>query len=130
MLRKTMIVLATAAALTGGLTADAFARTAVEVAVDTVAVAGVDTPVVSVAALIWVAALAGAISAVLAGLSAAALRVSGLPGRTTASTTTEVSVAACVSGPAFMTTGAATATPITTPTAAIRPSTDVRPHKW
>ena len=43
-LRKTMIVLATAAARTGGLTADAFARGG-EVGVDTVAV--------SVVALIW-----------------------------------------------------------------------------
>jgi hypothetical protein len=46
MLRKTSIVLATAAALTGGLTADAFARGG-EVVGHTVAV--------SAAALIWAA---------------------------------------------------------------------------
>ena len=48
-LRKTMIVLATAAALTGGLTADAFA-------------AGVDTVVGSVVALIWAAGSAAALT--------------------------------------------------------------------
>ena len=53
MLRKTMIVLATAAALTGGLTVDAFAHGAVEVAVVTgaVLVAGVVTGPVLVAAI-------------------------------------------------------------------------------
>jgi hypothetical protein len=64
----------------------------------------------------------------LAGLSVAALRVSGLPGCMVTSTTIEVSVAACVSTPAFMTTGA-TAIPITIPTAVIRPPTDVRQHQ-
>ena len=65
----------------------------------------------------------------LAGLSAAALRVSGLPGRTATSTTTEVSVVAGVTGPAIMTTGAATAILITT-LAAIRPGgTDARQHQ-
>ena len=43
---------------------------------------------------------AGAISAVLAGLSAAALRVSTLPCRAAASATTGISVAAGVSRPA------------------------------
>ena len=109
-LRKTMIVLAAAAALTGGLTADAFARgggggvdTAADSAVALIWAAG------SAAALTWAAALALAISAVMAGLSAAAgvLR----PAWVTAS----------------IPTGAATATPITIPTAALR--TDVRQHQ-
>ena len=52
-LRKTMIVLATAAALTGGLTADAFARGGG---------GGVDTVAVSVVALIWAAGLAAALT--------------------------------------------------------------------
>jgi hypothetical protein len=87
MLRKTMIVLATAAALTGGLTADAFARGG--------GGAGVDTVVGSVVALIWAAG--SAISAVLAGLSAAALRVSTLPQRAATSAAIGISVAAGVS---------------------------------
>jgi hypothetical protein len=66
------------------------------------------------------------------GLSAAALRVSTLPWRTAASATIGISVTAGVSRPAWvtvsMTTGAATATPITTATAAIR-RTDVRQHQ-
>ena len=72
----------------------------------------------------WVAALAGAILH-LAGLSDVPLRVSGLPAT---STTTEVSVAAWASSPVIMTTGA-TATPITIPTAVIRPGTDIRQHQ-
>ena len=51
MLRKTMIVLATAAALTGGLTADAFARGGG-------GGGGVDTVAVSAVALIWAAVCA------------------------------------------------------------------------
>src|ERR1700722_5412811 len=102
-----------------------------------VAVSVAGTWVVDWVALIWVAdsagpisaaALAGAISAMLAGLSAGALRVSGSPGCMATSTTIEVSVAAWVSRPAIMTTGA-TATPITIPTAVTRPATDVRQHQ-
>ena len=59
MLRKIMIVLATAAALTVGLTADAFARGGGG-GVDMVGGSGVDTVGVLVAALIW-AALAAAL---------------------------------------------------------------------
>src|SRR5712671_2053308 len=85
------------------------------------------------AAHIWAAALARAISAVLAGLPAAALRASTSPGGAATSPTADVSVPASVSGPAgitvSMTTGAATATPITIPTTAICPGTDVREHQ-
>ena len=58
MLRKTMIVLATAAALTGGLTADAFARGGG-------GGGGVDTVAVSAVALIWGAEVVAALCAIL-----------------------------------------------------------------
>src|SRR6478736_1251683 len=119
MLRKTMIVLATAAALTGGLTVDAFAYGAVAVV----------TVVASVAAIS------------VAPKLAVGLRVRILPGGTAISVAREDSIAtevsitgvlavasvSCLAGiTASMTTGAATAIPLTTVTAAIcRPHTEV-----
>ena len=104
-LRKTMIVLATAAALTGGLTADAFARGGGGGGGHAGGFGGGAHMGGGFGARSHRRTLALAISAVLAGLSAVAdvLR----PAWVTAS----------------MTTGAAT--PITIPTAAIRLRTDV-----
>src|SRR5436305_1588034 len=107
MLRKTMIILATAIALTAGLSADAFARGGGGGGGHS----GVDTVVASVAAtvsavaLMWAAALVAVLtsaglavaltsaalaelmSAVLAGRSLAALRVSTSPRRPAISAT-------------------------------------------
>jgi hypothetical protein len=135
MLRKTMIVLAMAAALTGGLTADAFARGggggggghgggSAAAAIWAVASAAAIWAVASVAA-IWAVASVAAIW--VASVAAAASRVRTWPGRAATSGTTSVSVAR-VSGRAT-TTGAATATRITIPIAAICPRTDVRQHQ-
>jgi hypothetical protein len=86
MLRKTMIVLATAAALTGGLTADAFALATARSSWDGLgAVAGHGGR--SGGGAYMGGGFDGAISAVLTE-------------RVATSTTTEVSVAARVSGPA------------------------------
>jgi hypothetical protein len=118
MLRKTMIVLLTAAALTGVLTANAFARGGgggghgADSAVAVIWAAG------SAAALAWAAALAEAISPVVAWLSVAALRLMPRCAATSAAITfiaADVSIAASGSV-AAMTTGA-TSTPITSRTA-------------
>ena len=120
MLRKTMIVLLTAAALTGVLTADAFARGGgggggghgggFRVAV--IWAAG------SAAAVIWAAALAEAISPVVAWLSVAALRPMPRCAATSAAITFIAADASIVASGsvAAMTTGA-TSTPITNRTA-------------
>jgi hypothetical protein len=109
MLRKTMIVLATAAALTGGLTADAFARGG---------------------------GFGGGGGGHMGGGFGGGHMGGGFGGGrmgAVTSVTTDVSittgVSALVSGPAIsvsMTTDAATATPITIPTVAICPPTEVR----
>ena len=105
MLRKTVILLATAAALTGGLTADAFARSGgggggggqgggfgggARIGGG---FGGGAHWAGSAAALFWAAALVGAISAVLAWLSVAALRVITLPRRAAASAAISIWVA-------------------------------------
>jgi hypothetical protein len=135
MLRKTMIVLLTAAALTGVLTADAFARgggggghgagSAVAViwaagsAVAVIWAAGLAAAVIwaagsAAAALAWAAALAEAISPVVAWVSVAALRLMPRCAATSAAITF---IAADASGSvAAMTTGV-TSTPITHRTA-------------
>ena len=125
-----MIVLATAAALTGGLTADASARAG-----------GGGAGGGHAGGFGGGGHMGGGFGAGghmgggfggghfggPSGLWAAAVRVSTLPGRAATSTTADVSVAACVSGPAG--TGSATTTPITFPAAAICPRTDVREHQ-
>ena len=112
MLRKTMIVLLTAAALTGALTADAFARDMGAGSAAVIWGAGL------AAAVIWAAALAEAISPVVAWLLVAALRLMQRCAATSAAITfiaADVSIAASGSV-AAMTTGA-TSTPITNRTA-------------
>jgi hypothetical protein len=104
MLRKTMIVLLTGAALTGVLTADAFARGG----------GGGGHGAGSAAALAWAAALAEAISPVVAWLTVAALRLMPRCAITSAAITfiaVDASIAASGSV-AAMTTGA-TSAPIT-----------------
>ena len=113
MLRKTMIVLATAAALTGGLTADAFARGGggghgAGSAAPALIWAG------DSAALAWAAALAEAISPVVAWLTVAALRL--MPRCAVTSAAITFIVADASGSAAGMTTGA-TSTPITHRTA-------------
>ena len=118
MLRKTMIVLLTAAALTGGLTADAFARGGGGGGHG----AGSAAPALiwagDSAALAWAAALAEAISPVVAWLTVAALRLMPRCAVTSAAITfIAVDASIVASGSvAAMTTGA-TSTPITHRTA-------------
>jgi hypothetical protein len=138
MLRKTMIILATAAALTGGLTADALARGGGGGGhrgggghgggFGGGAHMGGGFGGAHVV-LVLAAGSVQAISAVPARLSLAALPVNALPGRAATSTAAYVPVAAfAFLGPTGITaptiTGAATAIPITAPTAAIRTRTD------
>ena len=139
MLRKTMIVLATAAALTGGLTADAFARGGggggghgggggygrrvrwrsygrrVRWRSHGRRVRRRSHGRRVAAALVWAAALAEAISPVVARLSVAALRVC-MPRRAATSAAITFIVADASGSAAAMTTGA-TSTPITHRTA-------------
>ena len=155
MLRKTMIVLLTAAALTAGLTADAFARgggggggghggggggghmggghMAAAALAWAAALAAVIWAAGSAAALAWAAALAEAISPAVAWLSVAALRVC-MPRRAATSAAITFIVADASGSVAAMTTGA-TSTPITHRTALCmgtdvprRPAYDA-PHK-
>ena len=108
MLRKAMIVLLTAVALTGGLTADAFTRSGGEGG-------GVGHGAGSAVAFIWAAALAEAISPGVAWLSVAALRVC-MPKRA-ATSTAIIFIVAEASGSVAATTTGATSTPITHRTA-------------
>ena len=119
MLRKTMIVLLTAAALTGGLTADAFARGGGGGGHGAgSAAAALIWAADSAAALAWAAALAEAISPVVAWLTVAALRLMPRCAVTSAAITfIAVDASIVASGSvAAMTTGA-TSTPITHRTA-------------
>jgi hypothetical protein len=108
MLRETMIVLLTAAALTGGLTADAFARGGGGGGGGVIWAAGS-------AALVWAAGSAEAISPVVAWRSAAALPVCMTRRAATSATITFI-MADASGSVAAMTTGA-TSTPITRLTA-------------
>ena len=133
MLRKTMIVLLTAAALTGGLTADVFARGGGGGGGGHGGgfgggghmgggFGGGHMAAGSEAAPAWAAALVEAISPVVARLLVAALRVC-MPRRAATSTAITFIVADASGSAAAMTTGA-TGTPITHRTA-ICTGTDV-----